>query len=198
MITIIFVVIALFCAIQAIRVRHLISAALWLAGVSASVAAAMYLLGAQEVAVIELSVGAGLVTILFVFAISVAGAGDLNHSPAVPTLFSVGLMVVVAAVLGWILFPLAETTTAQAADATPFSVMLWETRGMDVLLQVGLIFGAIMCILGLLGEEKRKPSSETAVMHEAVGGNNGTELPVTAGLSALGAPQATYEKEEVV
>ena len=43
------------------------------ADVSASLAALLYALGAHEVAVIELSVGAGLVTVLFVFAINIAG-----------------------------------------------------------------------------------------------------------------------------
>jgi len=51
----------------------LIASALWLAGVSALVSIMCYLLGAYAVAVIELSVGAGLVTVLFVFAISIAG-----------------------------------------------------------------------------------------------------------------------------
>jgi len=58
---------ALGCGVQAIRAKRLLAAALWLAGVSAAVATLMYSLGAYEVAVIELSVGAGLVTVLFVF-----------------------------------------------------------------------------------------------------------------------------------
>lgn len=194
--TILFIAIAIICAIQAIRVRHLISAALWLAGVSASVASAMYLLGAQEVAVIELSVGAGLVTILFVFAISVAGADDLNHQPAVPHLFSVGLMAVLAAILGLLFFPIVEPTTAQAAETSTFSVMIWETRGMDVLLQIGLIFGAVMCILGLLGEDVRESSSETAVIQKSTVNGNATQMPPAVGLSAFGVSQPMYEKEE--
>ena len=61
------------CALGAVRSRRLLVSALWLAGCSAMVAVMMYLLGAREVAVIELSVGAGLVTVLFVFAINIAG-----------------------------------------------------------------------------------------------------------------------------
>ncbi len=64
---------ALGCAIMAIIAKKLLSSAIWLAGTSALVALLIYLLGAPEVAVIELSVGAGLVTVLFVFAINIAG-----------------------------------------------------------------------------------------------------------------------------
>ena len=65
----------LLCAVMAVRTQRLLVSALWLAGASALVSLWMYILGAPEVAVIELSVGAGLVTVLFVFAINVAGEG---------------------------------------------------------------------------------------------------------------------------
>ncbi len=197
MIIILFLAIALICAIQAIRVRHLISAALWLAGVSASAAITMYLLGAKEVAVIELSVGAGLVTILFVFAISIAGADDLNHQAAVPKLFSVGLMAVAAVIVGLLFFPIIENTSAQAAETGTFSIMMWEARGMDVLLQIGLIFGAVMCILGLLGEDVGEFSKETAVAHQSIWNGNGAEMPALVDMSELSVPQPMFEKEEV-
>ena len=67
------------CALQAVRGTRLLIAALWLAGASALTALMMFRLGAPEVAVIELSVGAGLVTVLFVFAINIAG-----EEPPVP------------------------------------------------------------------------------------------------------------------
>ena len=52
------------CAFMAFRAKQLIVSALWLAGCSAILSILMYLLGAFVVAVIELSVGAGLVTVL--------------------------------------------------------------------------------------------------------------------------------------
>jgi NADH:ubiquinone oxidoreductase subunit 6 (subunit J) len=69
--TFFFAAAALICAVQAVRARRLLHAALWLAGVSAMASLLIYGLGARQAAVIELSVGAGLVFILFVFAISV-------------------------------------------------------------------------------------------------------------------------------
>ncbi len=65
-------------ATQAIRAERLLHSAIWLAGVSALLAIVFYQLGAYQVAVIELSVGAGLVTVLFVFAIGMAGEGRIE------------------------------------------------------------------------------------------------------------------------
>lgn len=64
---------AVICALQAVRACRLLPAAIWLAGVSALTSLRLYSFGTREVAVVELSVGAGLVIILFVFAMSLAG-----------------------------------------------------------------------------------------------------------------------------
>ena len=58
---------AAFCAYRAMISTHLLPSTLYLACVSALASITLYLLGAQEVAVIELSVGAGLVTVLLVY-----------------------------------------------------------------------------------------------------------------------------------
>jgi uncharacterized MnhB-related membrane protein len=84
MVYILIVIGLLGCAIQAVRASRLLISALWLAGASALTALLMYLLGAPEVAVIELSVGAGLVTVLFVFAINIAGEERLDIMPVMP------------------------------------------------------------------------------------------------------------------
>ena len=64
--------------------KRLLVSALWLAGASALVSLVIYLLGAPGVAVIELSVGAGLVTILFVFAINIAGEEPISRHGLIP------------------------------------------------------------------------------------------------------------------
>jgi uncharacterized MnhB-related membrane protein len=72
------------CALMAIIARRLLTSALWLAGASALTALLLYLLGAPEVAVVELSVGAGLVTVLFVFAINIAGEEHVSTREKFP------------------------------------------------------------------------------------------------------------------
>ena len=143
---------AILCALMAIRATRLLVAAIWLAGVSALVAIVLYVLGAQHVAVIELSVGAGLVTVLFVFAISIAGEDAMVARAIVPR--PVGLVLVLGAVilLGVMILP-SLGVQPQVQEGT-FSEMLWETRGLDVLVQIALIFAGVIGVLGLIGEER--------------------------------------------
>ena len=51
------------------------------------------LLGAPEIAVIELSVGAGLVTVLFVFAINLTGEENLDAKRMMPKPLAWGLLI---------------------------------------------------------------------------------------------------------
>jgi uncharacterized MnhB-related membrane protein len=143
---------AIFCAFQAICARRLLVSALWLAAVSALVAIALYRLGAPEVAVIELSVGAGLVTILFVFAITIAGDEVMSLPEVIPRLLRWLLLVGIVAALGWFIRPVEQA--AVLGDEAPFTAVLWQARGLDVLVQIGLIFAGVMGILGLLSEQR--------------------------------------------
>lgn len=158
---------AIAAAVQAVRSRQLISVALWLAGVSAFVSLLMFQMGAHAVAVIELSVGAGLVTILFVFAMSITGTANLRRPSVVPRMVAGSVMVLLLALLLWLMAPAAQTAVADPAAQLPFSVMLWQERGLDVVLQIGLIFGAVMCILGLLTDVRETTLAETAVAQQA-------------------------------
>ena len=154
---------ALGCGIQAMRAKRLLAAALWLAGVSAAVATLMYSLGAYEVAVIELSVGAGLVTVLFVFAIALAGEEAMTAPVIVPRLLVLALVLGLLVVLGLGFreqLPVASNqllpAKGQPAEANDFAAALWQERGLDMLVQVGLIFAGVMGVLGLLAEQKQR------------------------------------------
>jgi uncharacterized MnhB-related membrane protein len=147
------------CAIQAIRVHRLLESALWLAGCSAMVALMMYLLGAPEIAVIELSVGAGLVTVLFVFAINMAGDEALAIRKLIPRPLAWLLMAAAAALLGWMIIP---GLPAIGIDTAPldFAKVLWRDRQLDTLLQVLLIFAGVLGVIGLLAEGPLRPLKE--------------------------------------
>ena len=192
MINIVLVLLSLLCAFQAVRSHQLITAALWLAGVSALVAGLLYRLGAHDVAVIELSVGAGLVTILFVFAISVAGADVKVRRPVVPRFLSIGLLTIAAVLFGWMVFPIAEIGDASVQAGNTFAVTLWEVRGLDVLLQIGLMFGAVMCILGLIGE------TQTIAPREAAA-RMGVDMPeeTANGVGTIESPVVFEESREL-
>jgi uncharacterized MnhB-related membrane protein len=143
---------AILCALMAIRATRLLAAAIWLAGVSALVAIALYVLGAQQVAVIELSVGAGLVTVLFVFAISIAGEDAMAARGIVPRPVGLALVLGATILLAGMILP-ALGVQPQVQEGT-FGEMLWETRGLDVLVQIALIFAGVIGVLGLIGEEQ--------------------------------------------
>lgn len=145
-------------ALQAIRAPRLITAALWLAAVSMQLAVMLFLLGAPDVAVIELSVGAGLVTVLFVFAISVAGELTEDLPTIVPRPLAASLILFVIILLTYFILP--APTPAPAAAEADFATVMWEQRAVDVWLQVALIFAGVLGLLGLLTEELvpvRKP-----------------------------------------
>lgn len=168
---------ALVFAIQAIRAERLLFSAVWLAGVSALLALIFYQLGAHQVAVIELSVGAGLVTVLFVFAIGISGEDTIQLKPLIPKPLAWGLIILAVVLLGWLILPSAQETAdvqqnpssiveispSTVTTEEPVQTIIWEQRGLDVLVQVVLIFSGVLGLLGLLAESKgplQKPVAE--------------------------------------
>jgi len=143
------------CAVGAVGSRRLLVSALWLAGCSAMVAIFMYLIGAQEVAVIELSVGAGLVTVLFVFAINIAGEEIKTIHSILPRPLAWGLILVCLGLLAFLIVP-REALQPAAVLGSSFSQAVWQDRQLDVLLQVVIMFGGILGVLGLLVADKEE------------------------------------------
>lgn len=149
----------LVCALQAVRASRLLLSALWLAGTSALVALEMYLLGAPEVAVIELSVGAGLVTVLFVFAINIAGEEAIVLHPIIPRPLAWVLVVASIIMISWMSAPVLGLKV-DIQQTLQLKVVLWEDRVLDLFLQMMLIFAGVMSVLGLLAEIHPYKASE--------------------------------------
>jgi uncharacterized MnhB-related membrane protein len=147
-------VLATVFAVQAIRARRLIVSAIWLAGVSALLSVLFFLYGAPQVAVIELSVGAGLVTVLFVFAISIAGDEAVSVRSLLPLPLAIGLALLSIFLLGWYILPAHLLPAATLQGETSLTDVLWNQRGLDVLVQVVLIFSGVLGLLALLAEVK--------------------------------------------
>lgn len=152
---------AVYCAYRVMSAQQLINTSLWLAAVSALVALQLYLLGAVDVAVIELSVGAGLVTVLFVFAFSIVGEYTMDEQSSILRPIAWVLAGAMMLVLGW--FTLPMPTTQGAPGATTFARMLWEQRGLDIIAQVVLIFAGVLGLMGLLTDSKlQEPGTSVA------------------------------------
>lgn len=144
------VIAAIFCAFEVMRAQRLLLSTLWLAMTSALVSILLFRLGAPDVAVIELSVGAGLVTVLFVFAFSIVGEDTLDDLSLVPRPLVWSMILLVSVILGWYILPIS--TTRQLSGELPFATILWQLRGLDVFAQIILIFAGVMGLLGLLSE----------------------------------------------
>jgi len=151
-------IVAIFCAYRAMVAKRILTATLYLASISACVSAVLYLLGAHEVAVIELSVGAGLVTVLLVYALSVVGEDALDPSSIVSKPLAYIIVAGVAIVLIWLLYPMSGEGSSFVTSK--LATILWEQRVLDVWIQIVLIFSGVLGILGLLSETPgTKPGS---------------------------------------
>jgi NADH:ubiquinone oxidoreductase subunit 6 (subunit J) len=142
----------IFCAYQAVRDKRLLLSAMWLAGTSALVSIMMYLLGAYQIAVIELSVGAGLVTVLFVFAINIAGDEPIPNLSFIPKSLARIFIVLAILIIGWQILPLLNFPISINQD-TGFQLIVWESRKVDLYLQVVMIFAGVISMLRLLTDD---------------------------------------------
>jgi len=145
---------AAFCAYRAMISKHLLPSTLYLACVSALASITLYLLGAQEVAVIELSVGAGLVTVLLVYVLSVVGDDNLDPTSIIPKPLAFVLVATITILVAWMAFPLV--TSPSTTPEVTLAQVLWKHRALDVWVQVALIFSGVMGVLGLLSEKEHK------------------------------------------
>ena len=147
----------LICAFLAVISKRLLVTAMWLAGTSALVALLMYLMGAYQIAVIELSVGAGLVTVLFVFAINIAGEEPIPFLSIVPKPLAWIAVIAMVGIFAWQILPneILKNSLQMAADLG-FPYTVWFGRQMDLYLQIFIIFAGVLSMLGLISEEKVK------------------------------------------
>ena len=146
------VVILILAAVATLRAKSLLLSVLWLAGVSVLISTLLYTLSAHQVAVIELSVGAGLVTILFIFVIGAAGDKQVARSTVIPRVIAAGL--VLAAVTLLILLGRSSNWLNPLPTANSQAVTFSQVRGLDLMVQVVLIFAGVLGLVEILAETK--------------------------------------------
>ena len=146
-------------AILAVRSKRLLVSAIWLALTSALTALMIYLLDAPQIAVIELSVGAGLVTVLFVFAINIAGEEPIEIKALVPKPLSWGLLLVAVGLAVFLMAPRLGLLSVNTVDASKGAI-LWDSRYLDILLQIAIFFSGVLGVLGLLSSGKPEIAQE--------------------------------------
>ncbi len=153
-----FVLGAIFCAYRAIVSKRILSATIYLACISALVSAIIYMLGAAQLAVMELSVGAGLVTVLLVYAVSVVGDDATDLPSVIPKPLAFGLVGLATCLLGLMVYPAIPSQWEMGS--LNLAISLWQNRVLDVWIQIALIFSGVMGVLGLLSEKNPGQTEE--------------------------------------
>ena len=141
----------LFCAYRMMVAKRILPSTLYLAGISVLVSVLLYLLGAHQVAVIELSVGAGLITVLLVYAVSVVGEDALDPTSIISKPLAIVLIAAIVVLLGWMVYPLIQSGPVGGSPDLLYA--LWQQRVLDVYIQIALIFSGVLGVLGLLSEQ---------------------------------------------
>jgi NADH-quinone oxidoreductase subunit J len=137
-------------AALAVLSRDLLRSAISLAVASVFLALVFFRMGAPYAGVFEVSVVAGLITVLFITAIALTrNEGEVAESrrhPIVFPLFFLALAVIDLLVMKRLL---GQVPSIQGAEAGSFGDVLWKERTFDLVGQVGAIFAGVLAVLAL-------------------------------------------------
>ena len=150
----------IFC-VMAVMSHSILKSAVYLALASVMLGVIMYVLGAHWAAVFEISVCSGLVTVIFISAISLS---KIKHdeiqklyehkkrSAFLPAVLIIGGVLIAAAAMA------ADFTLPDAAAALSeeFRETLWNTRQADILGQIIAILAGGMAVVVLFQNDEVK------------------------------------------
>jgi len=156
--------------------RSLIKAAIWLAVTSVLVAIVLFLLGAYWAALFELSVCAGLITAVFISAISFFSSQRRSEEQARSHLSRFKLLPYLMVVSGLTLLALLLISGFALEGAMPaptifaeFKEVFWNTRQTDILAQIVLILAGSFAVIVLF---KERDAHEHESLHPVVAGGS--------------------------
>ena len=146
----------------AVMIRNLIKASIALASTSAILTIVMFLLNSPWAAVFELSVCAGLITVIFIGAISLTGEKPSEEiiqlrKRRLRRFVALPLLLLVAIALFFISWPYLNNWVPKivSSEAT-FQEALWNIRKLDILGQIIIILAGVFGIVVLFKEREVK------------------------------------------
>jgi NADH-quinone oxidoreductase subunit J len=148
--TILLIGVVLFSALAVIA-RDLLKAAISLAVASLCLGLVFFGLGAPYAGVFEISVVAGLITVLFILTIALTKAGgDVREAKLVNIafpLFFLVFLVIDALVMRSLLrkIPVLDAP----AESGSFGQVLWQQRTFDLIGQIAIILAGVFAVLAL-------------------------------------------------
>jgi NADH-quinone oxidoreductase subunit J len=139
------------CSILAVFFSDLLKAAISLAGASVFLALVLFEMGATYAGVFEISVVAGLITVLFIATISLTEKKeDAKHNKRMRLLFPlvfIGFILIDVLVMSQYLVKL--TSLAGPAETGVFGQVFWGGRTFDLVAQIAIILAGVFCVLAL-------------------------------------------------
>ena len=136
--------------------RDLLYAAIGLAAASVILSIVLFHFGANVAAAFELSVCAGLITVLFVSTVSLTKDSDQKTEAKLPAMFLLPMLALFAGVSYFLVHWLVGALPAPAqAQAVTFQEVFWGQRTTDVLGQISLV---LVGVFGLLAILRAKPA----------------------------------------
>ena len=146
--------VVLFSAL-ALVLRDLLKAAISLAAASLLLGILFFRMNAPYAGVFEISVVAGLITVLFILAISLTRPGDEVRETkwarwAFPLAFAAFLVIdalVMKGLMGKV------PALAAAAESGTFGEVLWKGRTLDLVGQIAVILAGVFAVLALFRKD---------------------------------------------
>jgi NADH-quinone oxidoreductase subunit J len=150
-------------SILAVLNHDLLKSAICLAVASVFLALVFFEMNAVYAGVFEVSVVAGLITVLFITAIALTrndgGVVESKHHQIIFPLFFVGLAIIDILVMKKLLGRIPSIIRSESGT---FSQMLWNQRTFDLVGQIGAIFAGVLAVLALFRQEGKPHKGDTA------------------------------------
>lgn len=147
--TLLFALAAVF-AMWAVMAKRLLTSAVMLALVSITVALIFFSFRAPWAAVFELSVCAGLITVLFIGAVSLVRLEDEKRPESRARFYALPLATAIFAIAAWFYLPAFFAELADGAKVAPgggyLGITLWNLRRPDLLGQLVMLAAGVFMI----------------------------------------------------
>jgi len=155
---------AVLFAVWAVMVRNLLTSAIMLALVSVFAALILFDFNAPWAAVFELSVCAGLITVLFIGGVSLV-RGDYERNPESRTAFhALPLALAIFAIAAWFgvpeFFGEIEGWKRMASPEGTIGLALWDQRRPDILGQIVMLAAGVFMIKSIFPKKKQETAAE--------------------------------------
>lgn len=144
-------------SLLAVLVKDLLKAALSLMTASVFLAVVLFFMKAYYAGVFEISVVAGLITVLFVSTIGLTRGDDFKEgkiSIYIFPLFFIWFIIIDILIMSMLLNKMPLLTKWRPEPGT-FSDVFWQKRTFDLLAQIGVIFAGVFSVLALFRKRNK-------------------------------------------